>query len=274
MKKNKWLYVSLAAMILLLLFWFIFSVSQSRITLSLPLYFFLLIIADLSATAFLTGAMRSTAQYEGNVFKGKLSLTGPAVVFFIILILGYRYRPVSMASPFDLTIFVQKPDKINDTHFDNAELIIYDGNEPKHAAIDNDGRALFVNVNPSYLGNPIQVSSKIEGYSISTKNDTSVLIPKNPSPVIRLSLIVVNDSILVSGNVYRKHKNTLWPVPNANLFFVEYNKKTKTEDNGNFAIYLPAKLGDMTSLDIYKNDTLKFSSKVYLSKVLKLTYDE
>jgi len=275
MKKNyKWLFVSLAAMMLLLLFWFIFSVSKSRIALSMPLYFFLLIIADLGATAFLSGAMRSTATYEGNIFKGKLNLTGPAVVFFIILILGYKYRPVNEVAPFDLTIYVVKPDKVNDTNFENAELTIYDGNEPKHAAIDRDGRALFVNVNPVYLGSQIEISCKIEGYKISEKKDTSILIPKTPSPVVKLSLIAVNDSVLITGNVYQKKKNTLWPVINAVLFFVEYNKKVQSGDNGSFSVYLPAKLGDQTSLDIYKNDTLKFSSKTYLAKVLKLTIDE
>ncbi len=78
--KALWVLVSLLGLILFLFFFFVFSVYGNRFVIDLPLYFFLVVVISLAATALLAGAMKSAAVYDGPVGKGKLHLTGPVVI--------------------------------------------------------------------------------------------------------------------------------------------------------------------------------------------------
>ncbi|GAA0547378.1 hypothetical protein [Chitinophaga japonensis] len=268
-KRIPWLYITLLGFMLLLLFILIFARQPAISKLSPSAYFFLLVICDLAATAFLTGAMKSAASYIGKVMHGTLKLAGPPVVFFLILLIGYRYRPVKEGHPFDLTIFVSHatadPARIA------GVLRVHVKNDIKSAVLDKDGRAIFTNINPEYLGRPIAVTAEIEGYRISRSNDTTVTIPDESLPVVRLKLYPMADSVLYTGFILRHNRE---PVADAVVNFIEHVRNARTDENGMFKVYLPAKPGDRTDIMVFEAGILQYSDRIYLGKNIKISLDD
>jgi hypothetical protein len=273
-KKNSWVYITLLLISVFGVFLLIFISYQDQVHLSLPVYFFLLILCDLAATAFLTGAMKSTAEWSGNVLKGNLKLTGPAVVFILILLIGYRYRPIPKDDPFDFTIILLDP---SGSHmgFPGDSIQITLANDIRNAPVNNDGKAVFYNVDARYLGKPIPLSAKIEGFKISRLADTLITIPNSYLPVVRLTLTPTEDSSLFSGLLLRRNPdNRPIPIPLAILNFTEYSRTVISDSLGRFIIYLKAKNGEGADINVFKQQKLIFSGKIPLSKNMQILADE
>ncbi len=77
--QHSWLYISLIGFFLFILFFAGIMLYGTRINLAAPVYFFLIIMLGLFATAFLAGAMRSVAKYNANFNNKSLMVAGPAV---------------------------------------------------------------------------------------------------------------------------------------------------------------------------------------------------
>ncbi len=270
MENNKkfWLYTTLGGFAMLLLFLLIFISQKNQLTFSLTTYFFLLVICALAATAFLSGAFKSTSTWKGTFLKGELKLAGPPVIFFLFIFVGYKFRPIPLDSPFDLTIIV------NDatgryTPSPNDVLSIENGNDPRQVAINSNRSANFPNVNASYRGHAIRVSSHIDGYAIATKYDTTLMVPdeSNDNPVLHLTLLPAIDSFLFVGHVISGDDV---PVKNVAVNFSSFLKKAITDEDGMFQIYLPAKIGDKTDVMIFGNGKLRYDNKVILSSNMKI----
>lgn len=266
-----WVYITLLGFVFLFLAWLLFSINADVIKLSLPLYFFLLLIGALSATAFLTGAMRSSARWEGTFMKGKLALTGPVVVFFVIIILGYRFRPEPSNEPFDLTVYLFKPAGSRNKHFENGQLFILDGKEKKAARIDSNGGAYFTNVNPAYLGSRISLSADIDNYRIAQGQDTTIAVPDVRYPVIKLPLIAKPDSLLIRGTVYKTGVKKTTVLRNTLVQFSAFGTTTTTDDNGYFTIRLPLKPGDMTDVTVLVAGDVKYASRLNVANAVNIT---
>jgi hypothetical protein len=265
----------LTAFILLIIFIFllVFVTNRGTIQLSMPLYFFLLVICDLGATFFLSAALKSTAEYSGNVLKGNLKITGAAVIFLVILLIGYKYKPVVKDDPFDLTFIVSYSENSIPQKQSGSIRIELDNN-PRELPVDAENKVVFTNIDSRYLGKMIPVSSNIPGFRISTKNDTMIEIPDKPLPVIRLSLDKVIDSTLFSGYVFKKNqKGPPLPVQNASLNFMDFGKMVNSDDDGFFKIYLPSKIGNNSSLVVLKDGKWLFSDRIILSDNMQILID-
>ncbi len=112
--QHSWLYISWIGFFLFILFFAGIMLYGSRINLTSPVYFFLIIMLELFATAFLAGAMRSVAKYNANFNNRSLMVAGPAVIFFIILYIGFKYKPVEKNGLISLSVLVTGIDKNNE----------------------------------------------------------------------------------------------------------------------------------------------------------------
>jgi hypothetical protein len=260
--------------LIIFIFLLVFVTNRGTIQLSMPLYFFLLVICDLGATFFLSAALKSSAEYSGNVLKGNLKITGAAVIFLVILLIGYKYKPVVKDDPFDLTFIV--------SYFENGIPVKQPGsirieldNNPRELPIDAENKVVFTNIDSRYLGKMIPVSSNIPGFRISGQKDTMIEIPDKPLPVIRLSLDKVIDSTLFSGYVFKKNqKGPPLPVENATLNFMDFGKIVNSDDDGFFKIYLPSKIGNNSNLVVLKNGKWLFSDRIILSDNMQILVDQ
>lgn len=266
----------LTAFILLIIFIFllVFVTNRGTIQLSMPLYFFLLVICDLGATFFLSAALKSSAEYSGNVLKGNLKITGAAVIFLVILLIGYKYKPVVKDEPFDLTFIVSNFEN-GTTEKQQGSIRIELDNNPRELPIDAENKVVFTNIDSRYLGKMIPVSSNIPGFRISGQKDTMIEIPDKPLPVIRLTLDKVIDSTLFSGYVFKKNqKGSPLPVENATLNFMDFGKLVISDNDGFFKIYLPSKIGNNSNLVVLKNGKWLFSDRITLSDNMQILVDQ
>ena len=273
-KRNSWIYITLLLLCVFALFLLIFVSLQDRLRLSLPVYFFLLVICDLGATAFLAGALKSSAEWTGNVMKGNLKLTGPAVIFVLILLIGYRFRPVSKEDPFDFTVILFDPAGGNRGFSGDSLQIILD-NDIRNSAVSGDGKAVFYNVDSRYLGKTVHITARREGFKISRQPDTTVLIPNSSLPVVRLALLAAEDSSVFSGFLLKRNPGKHpAPVPDAVITFSDYSKTVSTDSVGRFILYLRAKAGENTDITIFRKQKMIFSGKVTLSRSMQILADE
>ena len=111
---RSWLWVSLAGFLLFTGFFVAILYWGQTIQLTTPVYFILIVLVALFATAFLAGAMRSAARYSMTANNKTLMISGPAVIFFVILYIGYKYRPEKADRPLSLSVLVTGPDRFND----------------------------------------------------------------------------------------------------------------------------------------------------------------
>lgn len=272
-KKINPAYVIAFILLIIFIFLLVFVTYRGTIQLSMPLYFFLLVICDLGATFFLASALKSSAEYSGNVLKGNLKITGPAVIFLVILLIGYKYKPVVKDDPFDLT-FIVSYSVIGTPEKQPGTIRIELDNNPRELPIDAENKVVFTNIDSRYLGKTIPVSSNIPGFRISAQKDTMIEIPDKPLPVIRLSLDKVIDSTLFSGYVFKKNqKGPPLPVENATLNFMDFGKMVNSDVDGFFKIYLPSKVGNNSNLVVLKDGKWLFSDRVILSDNIQILVD-
>src|SRR5688572_2165271 len=164
---RSWLWVSLAGFLLFTGFFVGILYWGRSIQLSTPVYFILIVLVDLFATAFLAGAMRSGARYTMTGNNKTLMLSGPAVIFFVILYIGYKYRPEKAQRPLSLSVLVTGPDRFNDL-IREGEVGIRIGELNYVKRINEEGIAYFPGINADYKGLPLEVFPRVAGYMMDT----------------------------------------------------------------------------------------------------------
>ncbi|NEU07723.1 hypothetical protein GZH53_05315 [Flavihumibacter sp. R14] len=259
-----WVIISLIGFILFTGFFYLLLVYSKDISLSTPLYFFLVVIIALISTAFLAGAMRSVARYSSASQGGSLYLSGPAVIFFIIIYLGYRYRPepATEKSPLSLSVLLKGPDG-SDELIRDGQVRVRIGQYSSVKQVDNEGSAVFTGINSDYKGLKIDLSAEIPGYnlinsSLYTLNDS--LIYTN----LTLRLVKKLDSIAVRGNVITLPSRT--GIPGATIRFQGVMKTYTTDSLGDFTAVLPFKSGAETRIIVSKGNREIYNSLRTLSE--------
>ncbi len=272
-KKTNWVYITAFFLLLLLIFLGVFASYKEEIHLPLPLYFFLLVICDLAATAFLSGALKSTASYDGNIAKGNLKLTGPVVIFLLILYAGYRFRPVPASSPFDLTFIVSTPSSSMQPL--KGDIRIELDNNPRKQSIDDENKAVFTNIDARYNGKNIPVSIQIPNYKLVTGADTTVTIASAQLPTVRIKMVPANDSALFAGYVLvRNPGKRSKPLPDACIDFTGFDKKVYPDSAGNFKVYLPGKTGTTADITILQKNKFVSNQQITLSNNIEIYVNE
>lgn len=133
-------------------------------------YYVALVAMALAAAGSLFRGL-SSAEYKGDVLGGHLVLGGPAVVFFLVILLGRWFAPPP--PPFPLTVFVHGPDGLQDLVLRSAGKVAIDfGPDRRFEAIGEKGEAHFPSVPAEFRGKEVSASLQAEGFE---RTDTAQL---------------------------------------------------------------------------------------------------
>lgn len=253
----------MAGFILFAVFFYFLVSSGKQINMSMPVYFFLVVLIALISTAFLSGAMKSVARYNATSQNRTLYLSGPAVIFFIIIYLGYRYKPETIREkvPLSLSVLLTGPNGTEEL-IRNGQVQIRIAQYSSLKKIDNEGTAVFTGINPEYRGFKIDLSAEVPGYSL-INNGTYLLSDSTNFTNLTIDLKKRLDSITVTGNVIRLPGRT--GIAQAKIRFEGVSKTFKTDDSGDFEAVLPYKSGDEKRIIVSKGNKELYNSLRTLS---------
>lgn len=244
--KLTWIFISGAASLFFLLLAVLMIIFAPDITgagITKSIYYILLIPVGLTSAAFLFGALRSSAKYSGKSSFGKLELTGPVVIFCLVVIGGFYFATPDSEFPLTIrTSTVNEPEKI----LSHGSLILDIGEQRLDKQINENGEVTFAGVPSRYLGKSINIIPQIKGYKI--KGSSLILIPDNR--IIYLELEERRDSTLLRGRVINEAGN---PVDSVIIDIESGLTSSVTDQNGLFTMIVPASKGETVLLTATKN---------------------
>jgi hypothetical protein len=253
--QSNWVFISLAGFLLFILFFYMIITSNNKINLSVPVYFFLIVIIDLIATAFLSGAMRSIARYQASEANKTLYLSGPAVIFFIILYFGYQYRPAPDQTPVMLSVIFTDEANPN-TLITEGTASIRIGEFSASKKINEEGTILFTGINPEYKGKLLEMSVNAPGYVLP--NHQFQLSDSTRYTNLRISLIKKQENIQFQGRVITLPERI--GIADASIRFQGTTATTQTDSLGNFNVTLPIKSGSEIRVVVWKGKNELYNS--------------
>ena len=269
-QKPEWLFVTFAAFFFFLLIVVLLMVYGQQLNLSTPLYFFLLLAMAMACTGLLAGALKSKASYDGKIYGGNLKLGGPAVVFALIILLGYKFRPLNEIGPRLLTINIYA-DK-NKTPVTSGKVLIKAGAFSQREEITSKGEAVFGGIGTSISGKVLSVLTEVDGFTNPAVDSIFVVSPTNNTS-IDLFLMPITHKIMLRGFVLNKANKPLGGV----LVDIGHGLlTTHTDSMGNFAGELLLKEGSKQEVTVIKNGKIIYNSARTLSNnnTLTLPVDE
>jgi len=246
--KLTWVYISGAASLFFLIaaiLMIFLSPRLSEFGITKSFYYIILIPVGLASAAFLFGALRSSAKYSGKTSYGSIELTGPVVIFCLVIIGGFYFA--SPESDFLLTIRTvdpAKPEKI----INEGTIIIDFGDQRLDKKLNENGEVMFSGVSSKFIGKPVNIFPQIKGYKI--KEGNSIPIPENR--IIYLELTERIDSTLLRGMVINDKGD-----PEDSVFIdIESGvASAASDDKGRFSVVVPASAGETLLLTAVKNGT-------------------
>ncbi|POY35829.1 hypothetical protein C3K47_13845 [Solitalea longa] len=261
---QKWVIISAIGFVLFLMAAILFSVLASQFNnISLSAYFFLLVIIALLAASFLGGALRSRAKYKGKAYGGTLEITGPAVIFFLLLYLGYKYQPTPSSFSLILTIY-EVGNKNKPITTGEVTLIFNDFRDTK--SLNKEGQVLFAQLPAAQKGQDVIVLVNADDHE---SKELKITIPLDDHPVINMGLAKKQAFVSVHGTVF-SHNGEL--VKNALLNVNDGLAEGISDQLGNFNFRVPLKAGTEVKLRIYKDNKIKLDENIILSDEVSMTF--
>ncbi|MBE7176376.1 MAG: hypothetical protein INR69_08245 [Mucilaginibacter polytrichastri] len=233
----QWIWITLAGFVAFGFFFYRIIASAQNGQLSLPVYFVALIVVALLATGFLSGALRSISRYQGKAANGTLYISGPAVIFFVILYLGYRFRPEADASPLSVSIlFVNKEGNL----LGPGSATIRIGQYSSSKQINNEGQAVFTGINPAYRAQAFDLSVDVKGYAMHADSAYRTSAAESYTN-LRIVMDKIRDEIRFQGRVVKLPDGL--GISNAELRFQGDDHVFRTDSLGHFSAALEAASG-------------------------------
>ena len=161
------------------------------------IYYVVLVALGLGAARALFAGIRSIARYRGQNSWGTLELSGPPVVFFLVLGAGIYFSPSQR--PFGLTVFVHGPGGPQDLILRNQGKVAIDlGPDRRMEQIGEKGSAFFPAIPPDYRGKDIPVSVIADGFARTNGSplhltSESLYVPVSKQGAL-LSGVLVNEA--------------------------------------------------------------------------------
>lgn len=268
--KLMWVYISGGTSLFFLLLaigMILFSSRLSEMGITRSIYYIVLIPVGLTSAAFLFGALRSTAKYSGKTSFGNIELTGPAVIFCLVVIGGFYFA--APESEFLLTIRtvnLNDPQKI----LNNGSVIVDLGEQRYNKKLNENGEVMFAGISSRFLGKPVNIIPQIKGYKI--KGSNFITIPDNR--VIYLELEERKDSTLLRGMVINENGN---PVDSVIIDIESGMTSAISDDRGVFTVIVPADEGETLLLTAVKNGVTGYREYITVpsegSVIIKLKND-
>lgn len=193
------------------------------------IYYVVLVALGLGAAGALFAGIHSVAKYRGQSSWGTLELSGPPVVFFLVVGAGIYFSPGQR--PFGLTVFVHGPGGPQDFILRNQGKVAIDlGPDRRVEQIGEKGSASFSGIPPAYHGKDIPVTVIADGFA-RTSEAPLRLTGEN------LYVPVRKQGALLQGVLVDQARD---PVPNATVQVA--GQTAKTDETGRFKLTIPGEL--------------------------------
>jgi hypothetical protein len=232
-KKISWVYISGIVFILSLVLSVIMILYSGKLTnfgITRSVYYIILIPLGLCAAGFLFGALHSYAKYTGKNSFGQLELTGPVVIFCLVVAGGFYLAEPD--SDFLLTVRVSTPDN---QIVKSGSIILDLGSQRLKKEVGENGETLFAEVPSKYSGSKIGITPQIEGY---TSVKTIKEIPSDK--IVTIDLVPQDFATVIRGTVTDVSGNAISGVK---INFESGMVVTQSDEMGNFTASLPVKPG-------------------------------
>ncbi|MCR9253240.1 MAG: hypothetical protein NXI20_22700 [bacterium] len=231
MNSLKYLIVSLISLLIGIGIFSIFIFYSSEIInagYSEKFFYILLIPMALASAGFLFGGMKSYAKYTGKVIGGALELGGPAVLFCLVLIGGFKLVPET--EPLKFIIYFEDTAG-NSFNLSEATFSLHLLDNPIERKVTNQQYVDFGNIPNKYRLQTadIQITSENWVFGINQLNKVSLKLDK---PNHHLSLQLKNKCLSISGMVSKSG-----PLKEIKVFLDTL--QTTTDEYGQFAMKLP-----------------------------------
>ncbi len=217
----------------ILLAYIIWAEDLIRSGISHDVFYVLLIPLGLSAAAFLFGAMRSFARIQGLEISKNLELGGPAAIFVLVVIAGFKIVPAA-PDTFDFTVFVRGNNESLDRAIFNGDLKIDIEGTRSSSHIDKDGRAQFQKISAKYLAHTTRIVSDVNGFRLVAPDSVYSLSWKT----VYVQLQPDRQDSLIYGRVFDYSGDPLTSIATVQVGQL----KTKTDSFGRFRLEVPPNL--------------------------------
>jgi hypothetical protein len=263
-KTKDWLIVSGIAIVIAFLaigILLLYGNQMQNLGMTGNMYYIILIPVGLASAAFLGGAMKSVANFTSNesFAYGKLRLSGPIVIFALVVGGGFIMPNLNKEEFFDLKFRITSTDRATYL-FNDGRLILYIGQEPKTANI-RDGEATFYNIPESFNNKSVKIMPVIDSYRLAGSDEVVI---SNNSGYIDVEVLRTEESLAteIRGSIIN-NENT--PVINA-FINVESGLATGyTDQNGDFTFKVPKPSGEKAKMKVVVDGIVKFDEYVTLS---------
>jgi hypothetical protein len=120
------------------------------------LFYVALVLLGLFAAVALFLGLDSYAEYQGSILGGSLKLGGPAVIFVLVVIGGFRLPKPSM--PFSITVFVNGEGGLADVPLRNLGYVVLDiGADRRRQQIGDKGDAHIEGIPQNFRGQEVNM---------------------------------------------------------------------------------------------------------------------
>ena len=207
------------------------------------IFYLLLFPWGLSSAGFLFGAMKSYAQLTQKHLGRSLELSGPVVLFCLVVLGGFKLVPAAPET-FDLAVRAHS----KDVPLIASGQITLDLPGLPHATIGPDGEANFKGLSAQFKGKPIRVLAKVDGYTENWQ------IPKLEGNVLDVDLEASHPVTVLSGTFEDP------PAAGKKIRILVDGEDgfTSPDELGRFKLSVHGKAGDRVRLRVYDDTKLIF----------------
>jgi len=228
LKAMKYVFISAASLLIavaVLMIYIYVDPGKEKIV-----FYVLLFPLGFAASAFLFGAMRGFAVYSGKVLSGKLELTGPVVVFFLVMVFGFQL--ISSDGPFGFTVYLKDVEGNTVFKKDQALVRLFLDNKPETGRTDDDGAVDFKAISPGFKNRTVPVELEVERWVFTNGKKSDYIVLKGNNA----ELVIMRDSSLetLSGWVTDVDSK---PIEGAGV--AVKSNVTYTDQNGWFTLTIP-----------------------------------
>lgn len=166
------------------------------------------------------------SSFSGKFCGGHLKLRGSAVIFFVIMAIGFKFAPTT--DSFAVTIFVHGPGGQHDLLLRGEGKVALDLREDRrYEAIDEKGAAHFLGIPAISRGKEAFISVEANGFELNGQNSIKLDSGSIYLPIRK------KDGIF-RGSVFSELGNEIY---NAVINIEEF--ATETDENGQFVLKVP-----------------------------------
>jgi hypothetical protein len=214
----------------------------SRFGLLQQVYYLVLVLMGLAAAGFLFGILHSSAEWVGELWGGKLRLTGSVVGAALVVLGGYYFAP--KATSFPLTVYVRGEGGPQDIVLRNTgRVFLKMGQEISSESIGENGQAVFPRILADYRGQ--QVPGWVESDDYEASNTTVTIADSSVDLLVKKKI----KRFKLAGTILDEHGK---PLSGVHVALPEYHLEATTNSDGRFEVQVTADREQMVDLTAEK----------------------